>query len=120
LGRANVLVAGPLLSICCAVPITAFIVQSPARKSTPVGIAAKADEPPVAHHQLHPVRTIPIIGRTIPLEAQPAPPPASVTPQEQEASITRAIEDASGSLPWSNASTDQPDRGGRSMHLRSG
>jgi hypothetical protein len=71
-------------AICCAVAITAFIVQSPARKSAPVGATAKADEPPVAHHQLHPVRTIPIIGRTIPLEAQPAPQSASVTPQEQQ------------------------------------
>jgi hypothetical protein len=71
-------------AICCAVAITAFIVQSPARKSAPVGVAAKADEPPVAHHQVRPVRTIPIIGRTIPLEAQPAPPPASVTQQEQQ------------------------------------
>ena len=61
---------------------TAFVVQSPARKSAPVGAAAKADEPPVAHHRLHPVRTIPIIGRTIPIEA-PAPQSASVTRQEQ-------------------------------------
>jgi hypothetical protein len=48
-----------------------------------VGTAPKADEPPVAHHRLHRVRTIPIIGRTIPLEAQPAPQSASVTRQEQ-------------------------------------
>ena len=71
-------------AICCAIAVTAFVVQSPARKSAPVGAAAaKANEPPVAHHRLHPVRTIPIIGRTIPLEAQPAPRSASDTPQEQ-------------------------------------
>ena len=72
-------------AVCCVVAMTGFIVQqSPATKSAPVGSAAKVDELPAAHHQLHPVRTIPIIGRTIPLEAQPAPPSASVTPQEQQ------------------------------------
>jgi hypothetical protein len=69
-------------AICCAVAITAFIAQSPARKSAPAGAAAKADEPLVAHHRLHPVRTIPIIGRTIPLEAQP-PQPAYIMQEQQ-------------------------------------
>ena len=69
-------------AICCAVAITAFIAQSPARKSAPAGAAAKADEPLVAHHRLHPVRTIPIIGRTIPLEAQP-PQPANIMQEQQ-------------------------------------
>jgi hypothetical protein len=70
-------------AVCGAVAVTAFVVQSPTRKSAPVGAAARADEPSVAHHRQHPVRTVPIIGRTIPLEAQPAPQSASVTPQEQ-------------------------------------
>ncbi len=74
-------------AICCAVAITAFVVQSPARKSAPVSAAAKADKPQVANHRRHPVRTIPIIGRTIPLDAQAAqsaPPSGSVTPQQQQ------------------------------------
>ena len=70
-------------AICCAVAVTAFVVQSPARKSASVDAVAKADEPPVAHHRRDRVRTIQIIGRTIPLEAQPAPQSAGDTPREQ-------------------------------------
>jgi hypothetical protein len=71
-------------AICCAVAIAAFVVAPPARKSAPVGVAAKADAPPVAHDPPQVVRTIPIIGKTTPLEVQPAPQSASVTSQEQE------------------------------------
>ena len=71
-------------AICCAVAIAAFVVQPPAKKRAPVGVATKADAPPVAHHSPNVVRTIPIIGKTIPLEAQPAPQSASVMSQEQE------------------------------------
>src|SRR6516164_6180966 len=52
-------------AVCCVIAVTAFVVQSPARKSAPVGAAAKPNEPPVAHHRQHPVRTIPSTGRTI-------------------------------------------------------
>jgi hypothetical protein len=69
-------------AICCAIVITVWAAQSPA--SPPVGTAAKADAPPVAHHRPHHrLRAFPMIGRTNPLEAQPAPESASVTPQEQ-------------------------------------
>jgi hypothetical protein len=71
-------------AICCVVAFTAWTVRSPERKSATVGAAAKTDALSVAHHRLHhQLRAFPMIGRRIKVEAQPAPQPASITPQKQ-------------------------------------
>jgi hypothetical protein len=63
-------------AICCAVAITAFIVQSPLRLR--VNLPSRR----IGCTRCGPFQW----GSTSPLEAQPSPPSGSVTPQEQQQS----------------------------------